>query len=253
VDSHWVFAALFATGLAAGFVDSIAGGGGLITLPVFLSLGISPQHALGTNKLQATFGSGSAAFHFAKAGLVDIRACKLGILCTGIGALLGTRLVQNIDPGFLRATIPWLLMAIALYTLFQPKLGLEDIHSRMRPNVFHIVFGLLIGFYDGFLGPGTGTFWATAYMLGLGFNITKATAYTKFMNLASNIASVSLFLLGDQVLLLAGITMGVGQVVGARLGSKAVITKGARVVRPVFIVVVLAVTGKLLYENFARR
>src|SRR3954467_9942115 len=104
----WILPLLFLTGLCAGFVDSIAGGGGLITLPVLLNVGIPPQFALGTNKLQATFGSGSATWHFGRAGLVDAREYKIGILATALGAFLGTFAVQQIDPVLLKRIIPFL-------------------------------------------------------------------------------------------------------------------------------------------------
>ena len=156
--SIWFYPVLFVTGLAAGFVDSIAGGGGLITVPVLLSTGLSPQDALGTNKLQATFGSGSAAFHFTHAGLVRLNDCVHGIIFTAIGAGAGTFLVQLVKPTLLKLVIPWLLIALAIYLLVKPSLGSAQREARMARNPFHITFGLLIGFYDGLFGPGTGTF-----------------------------------------------------------------------------------------------
>ena len=253
MDALGSFLILFLTGLAAGFVDAIAGGGGLITVPVLLSLGLSPQDALGTNKLQATFGSGSATWHFAAAGLVDFKECLVGIVFTGIGAALGAWSLQRLDPGFLRRSIPWLLAVIALYTLLQPRLGREDRRPRWDKHAFHLVFGLGLGFYDGFFGPGTGSFWAMAYMLGLGLNMVKATARTKVMNFTSNLVSLALFLNGQHVLLGTGLTMGFGQLVGARLGARTVVVKGVRLIRPVFIAMVLAITCKLLYDNHAKR
>jgi uncharacterized membrane protein YfcA len=113
-----------------------------------------------------------------------------------------------------------------------------------------VTFGLLLGFYDGFFGPGTGTFWAMAYMLGLGFNMSRATGYTKVMNFASNISSLLFFLAGGKVLFLAGLIMGAGQLAGARLGARMVITKGTKFIRPVFLAVVFALTIKLLYDAY---
>ena len=123
MEWYWIFPGLFATGLAAGYVDSIAGGGGLITLPVLLSLGLQPQDALGTNKLQASFGSASASWHYARAGLVDLRSCLSGVACTAVGAAAGALFVERIEPETLRRVIPWLLLAIALYLLLRPKIG----------------------------------------------------------------------------------------------------------------------------------
>lgn len=247
----WLYPLLFLTGLAAGFVDSIAGGGGLITLPVLLSVGLSPADALGTNKLQATFGSASSTWHYGRAGLIDFKRCGVGVVATLIGAAVGTSLVRLLPADILRLSIPWLLIAVAVYTLFRRSLGEIDAHPRMDENVFHVVFGLGIGFYDGFFGPGTGTFWAMAYMVFLGFNMTRATAHTKVMNFTSNIVSLVVFLAAGHGHIAAGATMGMGQLIGARLGSKVVIKRGTKFIRPVFVTVVLAVTARLLYQNWA--
>jgi uncharacterized membrane protein YfcA len=250
--SPWAFPALFGTGLVAGFVDSIAGGGGLITVPVLLNLGIPPHLAFGTNKLQASFGSGSAAWHFAQSGIVSLRECFLGIVFTVIGAAAGTWVVLQCNPDFLKQFIPIILLAIAAYMIFKPKLGEKDLHPRMAAAPFYVGFGLALGFYDGFLGPGTGSFWAMAFMLALGFNLTKATGYTKVMNFASNIASLAYFLIAGRILYGAGLTMGIGQLLGARVGSRMVVTRGTRFIRPIFLTMVLALTLKLLYDAFRK-
>ncbi len=246
----WLYPLLFLTGLAAGFVDSIAGGGGLITIPVLLNIGLRPELALGTNKLQATFGSGSAAWHFGRAGMIDWPASRRGVFCTFLGATAGTLLVSYLPSSVLRAVIPWLLIAIAVYIIFQPRLGDADSRARLSPEVFFVLCGLGLGFYDGFFGPGTGTFWAMAFVLGLGFNLTRATAHTKLMNFTSNVASLLVFLIGGHCHLFAGVSMGLGQLLGARLGSRVVIRKGTGLVRPVFVVVAIAITFRLLWQNF---
>ncbi len=246
----WHFPLLFGAGLVAGFVDSIAGGGGLITLPVLLSFGLDPQHALGTNKVQATCGSGSAAWHYARAKTVPLNDCTRGFLFSLIGAVLGTIVVQHVDPSFLRRAIPVLLIAVAIYTLLKPQLGAEDLHPRIPRVWFDLSVGLLIGFYDGFFGPGTGTFWTVAFMLGLGFNMTRATGYTKVMNFASNVGSLAFFIWGRNVYYQAGVTMGLGQIVGARIGARMVITRGTKFIRPIFLAVVFALTLKLLYDAY---
>ena len=248
----WHLPFLFLTGLVAGFVDSIAGGGGLITLPVLLSFGLDPQHALGTNKLQATFGSASASWHYAQAKTVPLSDCMRGFVLTLVGAALGALAVQQLDPSILKRAIPFLLIGVAIYTLLKPRLGAEDLHPRMARGVFDLTFGLLLGFYDGFFGPGTGTFWTMAFMLGLGFNMTRATGYAKVMNFASNVSSLALFLICGNVYFTAGLTMGLGQLLGARIGSRMVIARGTRFIRPVFISVVLALTLKLLYDTYGR-
>ena len=247
--SPWLFPALFAAGAFAGLIDAIAGGGGLITIPVLLGIGLPPQFALGTNKLQSTFGSASAMIHFVRAGTVDLGQALGGIFWTAVGAGVGAYTVQQIDPGFLKRCIPFLLLSILCYTLFTPKLGAEEVHPRLSRGPFFSVFGLLLGFYDGFLGPGTGSFWVLALMLGLGFDMRKGTGYTKLFNFVSNVVSLAVFLAGGHVLLGAGLTMGAGQALGARVGARLVISRGTRFVRPVFIGSVLAVTAKLFYDR----
>jgi uncharacterized membrane protein YfcA len=241
---------LFITGLVAGLVDSIAGGGGLITIPVLLGIGLPPQVALGTNKLQACFGSGSAMLSFVRSGTVRLGECTTGILFTALGATLGSCAIQLLDPVFLRTVIPWLLIAIALYTLLTPHLGKIDIHPRMNKGPFYLATGLTLGFYDGFFGPGTGSFWVMAFMLGLGFNMTRATGHTKVMNFTSNFVSLLLFLGSGHVLWREGLVMGAGQFIGARIGSRLVIHRGTRFIRPLFITMVLLITARLIWQNY---
>ncbi len=245
-----IYSLLFLAGLIAGLVDSIAGGGGLITIPVLLGIGMPPQAALGTNKLQASFGSGSAMLTFIRSGSVRLYDCTEAILYTALGAELGTYTVQLLDPAILRLVIPWLLVAIVLYTLLTPHLGYEDIHPRMNQRPFFLLVGLGLGFYDGFFGPGTGSFWVMALMLGLGFNMTRATAHTKVMNFTSNFASLIMFIVGGAVHWREGLVMGAGQFIGARIGAHMVVTRGTRFIRPVFITMVLAITVRLIWQNF---
>jgi hypothetical protein len=249
MDSIWHCAILFVTGLVAGFVDTIAGGGGLITLPVLLSLGLPPQDALGTNKFQSSFGSGSATFHYARAEVIDLQECRLGILFALIGTSLGALTVLRIDPLFLRQLIPILLVGIIIYLVVKPGVGFEEIQPRMKTWLFYLLFGLGLGFYDGFFGPGTGSFWAMVFMCFLGFNMTKATGYTKAMNFTSNLFSLVVFIVGRRVRYDYGVVMAAGQLIGARFGARVVIQRGARFIRPVFLTVVVALTLKLLYDG----
>jgi uncharacterized membrane protein YfcA len=247
----WQLPLLFATGFVAGFVDSIAGGGGLITLPVLLSFGGDTALVFGTNKLQATCGSGSAAWHYARAGAVPLRDCVRIFIVTLVMAALGAvvlQLVASQRPDLLRKGVPIILIVVAAYVLLRPKLGMEDLHPRMPRMGFDIVFGALLGFYDGFFGPGTGTFWTLAFVAGLGFNLTRATGYTKVVNLASNVGALGLFLWRQKVDFAGGFAMGAGQVLGARLGSRMVLKRGARFIRPVFISVAIGVTLKLIWD-----
>src|SRR6267154_2654704 len=132
MNSLGQYAILFGTGLAAGFVDAVAGGGGLITLPVLLSFGLPPQDALGTNKFQSSFGSGSATVHYARAGVVNLQDCRWGILFTLIGTFLGALAVLRIDPAFLKQLIPALLMGIVIYLMVRPRVGFAESQPRMK-------------------------------------------------------------------------------------------------------------------------
>jgi uncharacterized membrane protein YfcA len=246
----WQAALLLATGLVAGFVDTLAGGGGLLTLPILLSICPDPKIALGTNKLQSTFGSSSATFHFARAGALSLQECRRACLLAFLGSLIGTLLVQQFDSHRLKQIVPLLLFVVAMFVWFRPQLGDRDIHPRLSRIKFDFIFAFGIGLYDGFLGPGTGTFLALAFMLGLGFNLAKATANTKALNWASNVASLIVFLLVQKVWFAGGLTMGAGQWLGARLGSHMVMTRGTKFIRPVFLTMVTLITLKMIYDTW---
>lgn len=247
----WIWPVLFATGFGAGLVDSIAGGGGLISLPVLLALGVPPAFALGTNKLQGACGSFTASWNYVRRGVARLRDCRLGIACALAGGLLGAFAVQRLDARALNRVIPALLVLIVLYAIFRPRVGEQDHPPRLRRGAFYALFGLGFGFYDGFFGPGVGSFWAIAFVAVLGFNLAKATGYTKVMNCASNLAALALFALGGKILYAAGLVMAAGQVLGARLGSGLVVRRGARFVRPVFLAVVVLTLLKLLHDLHA--
>ncbi len=249
----WTYPLLFATGFCAGLIDTIAGGGGIISLPVLLNLGLPPQLALGTNKLQASFGSVSASWRFARRGLVDVRACAIGIILTLVGAAAGALAVQQVASPLLEKAIPVLLAAIVVYLVVQPQVGLEPQPARLGPVVFYAIFGLGLGFYDGAFGPGTGSFWAIAFVLLRGLDLSRATAHTKVMNATSNVASLALFAAAGQVAVVAGLVMAAGQVFGARLGAGLVVRRGARFVRPAFLAMVALTVARLLWINLARR
>lgn len=245
-----IYIILFVAALFAGLIDSIAGGGGLIALPALLSVGVPPQMALGTNKLQSMFGTFTAAMHYRRSGLVRFREERKGFIITFIFAGIGAWTVQQIDSHILGYIIPVFLLFIALYTIFSPSLGRHQTNSKLSKERFFIIFGSLLGFYDGFFGPGVGAFWAVAFMSLLGYEIRTATAHTKVMNLSSNIISVIVFSLGGSVIFLYGMIMAAGQIIGARIGAHFAVKKGIEIIRPVYITVVLSTIAKLLYDRF---
>lgn len=241
---------LIGGGLLAGFIDSIAGGGGLISVPVLLSVGLPPHFALGTNKLQSSFGSLTAAINYTRNGLVKLKDLAAGILYTALGAALGTLTIQRLSADILNRLIPVLLLAVFIFLLVAKNSGNHDSPPRIQPSLFFIGFGLLLGFYDGFFGPGTGSFWILAFMLLLGFNSKKASAHTKWLNFTSNICALSFFALQGHILLLPGLLMAAGQLSGAFLGSRLVIRSGTHLVRYFLLLVTAATIIRLLYITY---
>lgn len=241
---------LWGAAFLAGFVDSIAGGGGIITIPVLLATGMDPHLALGTNKLQASFGSCTASLHYIRGSLVDPKETVEGILFTAVGAALGTLAIQMIDAPYLKLLLPVLLAGVFLYILFSPDMGRLDSRPVVHPFLFYLAAGLGLGFYDGFFGPGTGSFWTIAFVVFMGQNLKKATAHTKIMNATSNLVSLAAFLIGGKVLFLPGLLMGSGQLLGASLGSHMVIKKGTRFVRVFFLCVVAVTIAKVIHSTY---
>ena len=246
----WVYPVLTATAVLTGFIDAIAGGGGLIMLPALLFSGVPPIQALATNKLQSVFGTAVATGNYARAGLVDWREHKLTIALVFLGATVGVLLVQMIDASVLNLFIPLLLVSVAIYVLVSPRMSDEDAHQRLSERGYAPVGGL-VGLYDGFFGPGTGTFFTTSLVALRGYGLTRATAATKLLNFTSNVASVLFFALGGQMLWLLGLCMAAGAMLGGWLGSHSAIRFGARLIRPLLVVISLSLTARLLWGYFA--
>ena len=249
MDASWLYPALFVAGLSAGFIDAIAGGGGLITVPVLLWAGLPPQIALGTNKLQSSCGTALAAWRYGRAGFLRWKALLPVLAITLAASTLGAFAVSKIDAGFLRQLIPALLIGIAIWLWLQPNIGVKPGLPRLSPGVFGLIFGTALGFYDGFFGPGTGSFWTIAFMLLLGLDLSTATGHTKAVNLASNLGALLIFIPSGQIRYDFAAVMIFGQLLGARMGSGLVITRGSRFIRPVFLTVVIAIAARLLWQN----
>ena len=243
--------AVLVAGAVAGYVDSIAGGGGLITVPALLAVGLPPHLALGTNKLASSLGVATALRQYRGGGLVRVRDWIPAVVYTAVGAASGTLLIQQLDPSFLDWLIPALLVAILIYTLASPDLGRAATVSRMDRRVFQVVFGLLLGFHDGFFGPGTGAFWALALVAVAGLDMRRATASTKVMNATSNLTALVFFVLGGKVVVTVGLAMGAGQIIGATLGSRQVLRSTPAFVRWFLVGSVALTAGKMIVERIA--
>ena len=244
-----VYPVLTATAVLTGFIDAVAGGGGLIMLPALLFSGASPIQALATNKLQSVFGTAVATRNYARAGLVNWRDHKLAMVLVFIGATAGVLLVQTVDAGVLSLIIPLLLMSVAVYVLVSPRMTDDDAHHRLSERGYAPVGGL-IGLYDGFFGPGTGSFFTTSLVALRGYGLTRATGVTKLLNFTSNVASVLFFALGGKMLWLLGLCMAAGAMLGGWLGSHSAIRFGARLIRPLLVVISLGLTARLLWGYF---
>ena len=246
----WIYLALTAVAAVAGFVDSIAGGGGLIVIPALLWAGVPPLHALGTNKLQSVFGTTVALRNYSRSGLVEWRPNRLTVALVFVGAVAGALIVQLIRPKILNLIIPLLLIGASFYILLSPRMTDDDAHHRLS-SAGYAPIGAAIGFYDGFFGPGAGTFYTTTLVALRGYGLTRATALTKLVNLTSASASLILFALGGHLLWLLGLCMAVGAMAGGWLGSHSALRFGARLIRPLLVLISLGLTAKLLWSYFA--
>jgi hypothetical protein len=240
---------LLVASLLAGWVDSIAGGGGLITIPALLLAGLSPATALATNKLQGSSGTLTAAIYFIRRGTVDLRAMRMMIAMTLLGSIAGTWLVLYLQAEFLIRLLPWLLVLVGLYFLVVQGISDEDRHRRLSAAGFALVLAPLLGFYDGFFGPGTGSFFMLVLVSLCGYGLSRATAQTKVLNFTSNIGSLGYFLVFGDIAWTIGLVMVVGQVVGATIGARLVLSRGARLIRPVLVLVCFALAARLLWQG----
>ena len=243
-----VLAILAVAAVLAGGLDSIAGGGGLVTVPALLLAGFGPVEALGTNKLQGLFGAASATIAYAGKGHVDLRRQLPSAAYAGIGGAAGALLATVLPGDVLRILMPFLLIAIALYFALKPNMGDVDRAERLSPTLFAMSVVPAIGFYDGVFGPGTGSFFMLAFVSLAGYGVLKATAHTKLLNLASNVGGFAAFALVGAVAWKAGLVMGAAQFAGARIGAHLAMKKGARLIKPLLVVTCIALAIRLLAD-----
>jgi uncharacterized membrane protein YfcA len=241
-------ALLAVAAFVAGFIDSIAGGGGLVTVPALLLAGLSPVDSLGTNKLQGLFGSGSATLAYAAKGHVDPKKQIPSALLAFAGGALGALAAIVVPADVLRAALPVVLIAIALYFALKPNMNDLDRTERLSPFLFSITLVPLVGFYDGLFGPGAGSFYMLAFVTLAGYGVLKATAHTKLLNFASNIGGFVIFAAVGVIHWKIGLMMGVCQFLGARVGALLAVRIGARLIKPLLVVVCVALAIKLLAD-----
>lgn len=238
----------FFIALIAATVDAVAGGGGLLTLPFLLLLGLPPTIAIATNKVGATAGSFSAALHFFQQGKISWQKDNLwGFAFTFFGSAVGAMVLMSMTPSKLVKTMPILLVMVALYFILSPHIGKQSKANCISRQMFVGLICPLLGFYDGFFGPGAGTFMAIALVTFLGFNLASATAHAKLLNFASNSASLLYFILFGKIYWALGLAMLFGQLIGGHIGAHLVIKHGQQLIRTIMVVVSISISIKLLF------
>jgi uncharacterized membrane protein YfcA len=241
-----LFLVLLLVAVLAGFLDTLAGGGGLLVLPALLLTGIAPLQALGTNKMQGTMGTFTATMMMLRHRRVQWQEVRLLMIAAFLGSAAASLLVQFIDTGFLQVLIPFVLVGIAVYFLFSGKL-MDRVHPvRINSNTYRATVIPLIGAYDGMIGPGTGSFFAMAGVALQGRTLLQATATAKCLNFATNIASLLVFASAAQLVWQVGLVMMCGQAVGAWLGSHTLFRINPQWLRLLIVVMCMAMLGRYL-------
>ncbi|MDR2166256.1 MAG: TSUP family transporter [Clostridiales bacterium] len=221
-----------------GFIDSIAGGGGLITLPAYVLMGIPMHMALGSNKFSSTFGTALAAFNFLRNGKVYIKAIPVSVVFALAGSSLGSFVALLTSDEILRYAILVILPIVAIVVIVKKDFGKENRMDSLRPGTIlagAAAAAAIIGFYDGFFGPGTGTFLILVFTIFLRFDLVTANGNAKIINLSSNLGSMVTFLIGGQVIFALAIPAAIAGVLGNLLGSALAIKIGPKIIKPVLV------------------
>ena len=242
-DDITIYIILFIVALFAAGIDAIAGGGGLLVVPTMLILGMNPLVTLGTNKLQSCFGTATSSYNYFKNGLLKENNIKLLAIISFVGSLIGTFLVSQLSNELLNNLIPIFLIGAAIFLIIN-KGNKFNISKSVVLAFLPLVF--LIGFYDGFFGPGTGTFFVMTFLIIKNRSIMQATAATKVLNLSSNFASFLVFQYKGLVIWELALIMAIAQVTGAYIGSKLAIKNGEKFVRPVIVFISIVLSLRIL-------
>lgn len=240
---------LIVSGFIASFIDSVVGGGGLVSLPALLLTGLPPTMALGTNKMSSVMGSFTSTLSFLKSGKIDIGLIKFLFPLSFIGSALGVITVQQIPSQFLKPLVVVMLLGVTIYTFTRKEWGDISTYEGMTKKTAYLsgVVAFSIGFYDGFFGPGAGSFFIFAFLM-IGFDFVVSAGNSKALNFASNIAAVITFIYFDSVNYYYAIPMGLSMIFGALVGSRLAIKKGAAYVRPLFLFMSVLLIGKQLWD-----
>ena len=239
---------LLSTGFVAAFFDSVVGGGGLISTPALMMTGLPINIVLGTNKMASIMCSSTSTLTFFRSGKINLAAIKYPFILAILGSMLGASSIKLIPVAYLKNIIIVMLALVAIYTFFRKDWGEISTYGATRKNsVIALLFALVLGFYDGFFGPGTGSFLIFAFLL-IGFDFVTAAGNAKALNFASNLGALVTFIYMDSVNYAYGLVMGVAMIAGALVGARFAINKGVTYVRPLFLMVTMAMIGKQLWD-----
>lgn len=237
-------------GFFGAMVDSMVGGGGLITLPALISTGMPIHIALGTNKFAASSGAISSVYHYYKSGTLNKQLLKVLIPCTFIGSMVGVNTVLAINPNFLKALVIVMVVIIGIYTLLNKNLGLE--YNYEIPNQKTLIkggiFSSIVGFYDGFFGPGAGSFYIFSLIKIFGLDFKHAAGNGKTLNAISNFAALCIFLFSENIMFKYAIPMAFSMIIGAKVGTKLALKNGSEFIKPVFVIVSFILVVKMILE-----
>lgn len=249
LDINIIFVLLL-FGFLAAFIDAVVGGGGLIALPALLFTGMNPATAIATNKLAGSIGSATSTWMFFKSGKIDLKQSMKWFPLAFFGSIIGAMTVHFINPNLLKPLMLIMLAIVAIYTILKKDLGSTAKEIRLtKARKFGFMFVLLfIGFYDGFLGPGTGSFLIFAFVIIMGMDFLKAAGNAKLLNFGSNIGALIMFLFLGHVAILYGLIMGFAQILGAYCGAKFALKHGSHYVRILFITVTIILLAKNFYD-----
>lgn len=246
-------ALLLVAAAGAGWVDAVVGGGGLLQLPALIVAGLSPVQALATNKFASIFGTASAAVTYASTTKIDKRVAVPAGLAAVVSAGLGASLAAAISKDVLTPLIMVILLGVALFVTLRPAFGVHPrphLRTRARELTAIAVTGVGVAFYDGILGPGTGTFLIIGFTMILGMDFVAGSAHSKIINSCTNLGALVVFAYQGHVLWLLGLGMAVCNIVGAQLGARMALRRGAGFVRAVLLCVVVVMVAKLGYDRF---
>ena len=239
-------------GFAAASLDSIAGGGGILTVPALMAAGLPPHLTLGTNKFSATNASFTSTLTFLKSKKIHLPLIKYILPFSFLGAALGVNTVLKINEKYLQIIILVLLVFVALNTLFNKDVGTENEFQGLtrKTIILGCIVGFSVGFYDGFFGPGTGSILLYAFIRIFKFDFTIGTANARILNFTSNVTSLILFAYYGRIVYAVGIPMALSMIFGAYLGTKTAIKHGGKIIKPIFVTMSLGIVVKLLIDTF---